>query len=364
LQTAALTLAGALSLGTQQASAASVVNEYTQVAGLDSRALVFLLILGPAIGWVAFNILTPGLNQLNDMQVKNDKLKKGVPLGLSLSAAALAGMPEQADAATELMQTAGLDARILIFGAFVPVLGWVGYNILKPGLAQMDDMQAKNAKKRAVATGIGLSTALLMGMPEQADAATELMQTAGLDARILIFGAFVPVLGWVAYNILKPGIAQIEGMQVKNAKKRGVVAGVGLSTAALMGMPEQADAATELMQTAGLDARILIFGAFVPVLGWVGYNILKPGLAQMDDMQAKNAKKRAVATGIGLSTAALLSMPEQADAATELMQTAGLDARILIFGAFVPVLGWVGYNILKPGLAQIEGMQVKNAKKR
>jgi hypothetical protein len=148
LQTAALTLAGALSLGTQQASAASVVNEYTQVAGLDSRALVFLLILGPAIGWVAFNILTPGLNQLNDMQVKNDKLKKGVPLGLSLSAAALAGMPEQADAATELMQTAGLDARILIFGAFVPVLGWVGYNILKPGLAQIEGMQVKNAKKR------------------------------------------------------------------------------------------------------------------------------------------------------------------------------------------------------------------------
>ena len=222
--------------------------------------------------------MTPGLNQFNSMQEKNARGKKGIPLGLGLSAAALAGMPEEADAATELMQTAGLDARILIFGAFVPVLGWVAYNILKPGLNQIEDMQKKNAKTRGVAAGVtGLSAAALLGMPEQADAATELMQTAGLDARILIFGAFVPVLGWVAYNILKPGLNQIEDMQKKNAKTRGVAAGVtGLSAAALLGMPEQADAATELMQTAGLDARILIFGAFVPVLGWVAYNILKP----------------------------------------------------------------------------------------
>jgi len=238
--------------------------------------------------------LTPGLNQFNSMQEKNARGKKGIPLGLGLSAAALAGMPEEADAATELMQTAGLDARILIFGAFVPVLGWVAYNILKPGLNQIEDMQKKNAKTRGVAAGVtGLSAAALLGMPEQADAATELMQTAGLDARILIFGAFVPVLGWVAYNILKPGLNQIEDMQKKNAKTRGVAAGVtGLSAAALLGMPEQADAATELMQTAGLDARILIFGAFVPVLGWVAYNILKPGLNQIEDMQKKNAKRK------------------------------------------------------------------------
>ena len=122
--------------------------ELAQVAGVDSRALVFLVILGPALGWVAFNILQPGLNQLNDMQVKNAKGKKSVPLGLGLSAAALLGMPEQADAATELMQTAGLDARIIIFGAFVPVLGWVAYNILGPGLNQLEDMQKAAAKKK------------------------------------------------------------------------------------------------------------------------------------------------------------------------------------------------------------------------
>jgi photosystem II PsbY protein len=194
--------------------------EISQVAGVDSRALVFLVILGPALAWVAFNILTPpGLNQLEDMQKAAAK-KKGVAAGLGLSAAALLGMPEQADAATELMQTAGLDARIIIFGAFVPVLGWVAYNILGPGLNQLEDMQKAAAKKKGVAAGLGLSAAALLGMPEQADAATELMQTAGLDARIIIFGAFVPVLGWVAYNILGPGLNQLEDMQKAAAKKK------------------------------------------------------------------------------------------------------------------------------------------------
>jgi photosystem II PsbY protein len=155
----------------------------------------------------------------------------------------------------------------------------------------MEDMQKSNAKKKAIVTGLGLSAAGLLGMPEQADAATELMQTAGLDARIIIFGAFVPVLGWVAYNILGPGMKQMEDMQKSNAKKKAIVTGLGLSAAGLLGMPEQADAATELMQTAGLDARIIIFGAFVPVLGWVAYNILGPGMKQMEDMQKSNAKK-------------------------------------------------------------------------
>ena len=288
---------------------------------MDSRALVFLVILGPALGWVAFNILQPGLNQLNNMQEKNAK-RKGLAAGVGgLSAAALMGMPEAADAATEAMQLADLDARIAIFGAFVPVLGWVGYNILGPGLKQLEKMQQDAAKKKGVAAGVGLSAAALMGMPEAADAATEAMQLADLDARIAIFGAFVPVLGWVGYNILGPGLKQLEKMQQDAAKKKGVAAGVGLSAAALMGMPEAADAATEAMQLADLDARIAIFGAFVPVLGWVGYNILGPGLKQLEKMQQDAAKKKGVAAGVGLSAAALMGMPEAADAATEAMQT-------------------------------------------
>ena len=253
---------------------------------------------------------------------------------------------------------------IAIFGAFVPVLGWVGYNILGPGLKQLEKMQQDAAKKKGVAAGVGLSAAALMGMPEAADAATEAMQLADLDARIAIFGAFVPVLGWVGYNILGPGLKQLEKMQQDAAKKKGVAAGVGLSAAALMGMPEAADAATEAMQLADLDARIAIFGAFVPVLGWVGYNILGPGLKQLEKMQQDAAKKKGVAAGVGLSAAALMGMPEAADAATEAMQLADLDARIAIFGAFVPVLGWVGYNILGPGLKQLEKMQQDAAKKK
>ena len=120
---------------------------------MDSRALVFLVILGPALGWVAFNILQPGLNQLNNMQEKNAK-RKGLAAGVGgLSAAALMGMPEAADAATEAMQLADLDARIAIFGAFVPVLGWVGYNILGPGLKQLEKMQQDAAKKKVCGCG-------------------------------------------------------------------------------------------------------------------------------------------------------------------------------------------------------------------
>ena len=317
----------------------------------------------PVLGWVGYNILGPGLKQLEKMQQDAAK-KKGVAAGVGLSAAALMGMPEAADAATEAMQLADLDARIAIFGAFVPVLGWVGYNILGPGLKQLEKMQQDAAKKKGVAAGVGLSAAALMGMPEAADAATEAMQLADLDARIAIFGAFVPVLGWVGYNILGPGLKQLEKMQQDAAKKKGVAAGVGLSAAALMGMPEAADAATEAMQLADLDARIAIFGAFVPVLGWVGYNILGPGLKQLEKMQQDAAKKKGVAAGVGLSAAALMGMPGAADAATEAMQLADLDARIAIFGAFVPVLGWVGYNILGPGLKQLEKMQQDAAKKK
>jgi len=117
---------------------------------------------------------------------------------------------------------------------------------------------------------------------------------AGIDGRIAIFFVFAPVLGWVAYNILGPGLNQLEDMQKKNAKKRGIVAGLtGLSAASLMAMPEQADAAEQVVgNLAGIDGRIAIFFVFAPVLGWVAYNILGPGLKQLDDMQVKNAKRK------------------------------------------------------------------------
>ena len=48
---------------------------------------------------------------------------------------------------------------------------------------------------------------------------------AGIDGRIAIFFVFAPVLGWVAYNILGPGLKQLDDMQVKNAKRKGIVGG-------------------------------------------------------------------------------------------------------------------------------------------
>ena len=134
---------------------------------------------------------------------------------------------------------------------------------------------------------------------DRADAAQEVMQTA-LDGRPLVFLAvFGPVLAWVAYNILGPGMRQLEGMQEKNAKstKKGravaALAG-GLTASALMGLPEMADASTanDVAQLAGIDGRISIFFVFAPVLAWVAYNILSPGLRQFEDMQKKNAGKR------------------------------------------------------------------------
>ena len=214
-----------------------------------------------------------------------------------------------------------------------------------------------------------MSVAASMFFAERADAAQELMQTA-LDGRPLVFLAvFGPVLGWVAYNILGPGMRQLEQMQTENAKanKRraaGALAG-GLTAGALLGAPEFAEAsANSLGDIAGLDGRISIFFVFAPVLGWVAYNILGPGLRQFEDMQKANAKRKGVLAGAGLSAAALLGMPEASDAAEQLGDLAGLDGRISIFFVFAPVLGWVAYNILGPGLRQFEDMQKANAKRK
>ncbi len=72
------------------------------------------------------------------------------------------------------------------------------------------------------------------------------------DGRPLAFAAlFLPVLGWVAFNIGAPALRQIDAMQQDapaakkgGAKKRGIVAGLtGLTAAAMMAAPESAQAA-------------------------------------------------------------------------------------------------------------------------
>lgn len=196
---------------------------------------------------------------------------------------------------------AGIDGRIAIFFVFAPVLGWVAYNILGPGLNQLENMQKKNSTKKSRgivgAIGAGAAASAMMMMPEQADAAEAAIgNLAGIDGRIAIFFVFAPVLAWVAYNILGPGLNQLEDMNKKNAKKKRAVItgmGAGLSAASMMALPEQADAAEAVIgNMAGIDGRIAIFFVFAPVLAWVAYNILGPGLNQLEDMNKKNAKKR------------------------------------------------------------------------
>jgi len=113
------------------------VQEVAEVAG-DGRLGIFALLFGPVLGWVAFNILGPGLNQLDNMSDKN----KGIVGAMGISAAALMAAPS-AEAAQEIAQVA-VDGRLGIFALlFGPVLGWVAFNILGPALNQLDTMSEK-----------------------------------------------------------------------------------------------------------------------------------------------------------------------------------------------------------------------------
>ena len=76
---ASLGAAAASLLATQQASAAT---EVMQLADRDARFGVVALLFLPVLGWVAFNIGGPALNQLSEMSKNNvpaikSQLKKG-----------------------------------------------------------------------------------------------------------------------------------------------------------------------------------------------------------------------------------------------------------------------------------------------
>ena len=65
----------------------------------------------------------------------------------------------------------------------------------------------------------------------------------------------------------------------------GVVAGN-------MMMAGQAEAAQQIATLADTDNRILVLAAlFLPVLGWVGFNMLGPVLNQVETMADKQKKK-------------------------------------------------------------------------
>eukprot|EP00898_Chlorokybus_atmophyticus_P007643 jgi/Chlat1/7880/Chrsp66S09178 len=116
-------------------------------AASDSRAGALLLIPALALAWVTFNIFGPATRQLDTMS------KKGLVIGAAgLSAAALLGATESAQAAQEFAQvaaTASSDNRGTLL-LLIPALaiGWVGFNILGPALRQLNNMSDKPGNKR------------------------------------------------------------------------------------------------------------------------------------------------------------------------------------------------------------------------
>eukprot|EP00897_Mesotaenium_endlicherianum_P010253 jgi/Mesen1/9256/ME000006S09255 len=106
-------------------------------ASTDARPLILLVVLGPAIGWVLFNILKPALNQFDKM-----KSKKSVIGAMGLGAASLLAAP-QSEAAQEIAQLA-TDYRPLVLALpVVAAAGWVLFNIAGPALNQVKKMQGK-----------------------------------------------------------------------------------------------------------------------------------------------------------------------------------------------------------------------------
>jgi len=95
----------------------------------------------PALGWVAFNILSPLTNQLDRMSEMKDDAAPSVAGAVGLGAAASLLMAQNAEAATEISQLAASDNRAGVLATlFVPALGWVAFNILSPLTNQLDRM--------------------------------------------------------------------------------------------------------------------------------------------------------------------------------------------------------------------------------
>lgn len=199
-------------------------------------------------------------------------------------------------AAQEMATLAASDNRLGTIGLLLlPVLGWVGFNIFGPATRQLENMSTdtgKGTKRRGAAVALGL-TAASMFAANQADAASEFTQLAASDNRFsIIAGLFIPVLGWVLFNILGPAQRQLEKTAELNKKKRGVAAVVGLTAASMLAV-QSADAAQELGQLAAADNRGgIILTLLVPVLGWVGFNIFGPATRQLQSMSSDLPAKK------------------------------------------------------------------------
>lgn len=141
-------LVGALGLGAAAsmvaAPQADAAQEIAQLA-VDSRPLLLLTVLVPAVGWVLFNILMPALNQVNKM--RGAKGVVGPALGLGAMASLLAA--GEADAAQQIADIAADSRPLILLVVLVPAVGWVLFNILQPALRQVSNMAAKNKSESA-----------------------------------------------------------------------------------------------------------------------------------------------------------------------------------------------------------------------
>eukprot|EP01023_Acetabularia_acetabulum_P018411 TRINITY_DN192_c0_g1_i2.p1 TRINITY_DN192_c0_g1~~TRINITY_DN192_c0_g1_i2.p1 ORF type:complete len:461 (+),score=135.86 TRINITY_DN192_c0_g1_i2:166-1548(+) len=330
----------------QQADAATQIAD---LAASDNRFGVLALLALPALGWVAFNIAGPALNQLDNMSSK-----KVVPIGLGLGAASLFAA-EQADAAAQIADLAASDNRFGVLALLaLPALGWVAFNIAGPALNQLDNMSSK----KMVPIGLGLGAASLFSS-QQADAATQIADLAASDNRFGVLTLLaLPALGWVAFNIAGPALNQLDNM----SSKKMVPVGLGLGAASLFAT-QQADAATQFADLAASDNRFGVLTLLaLPALGWVAFNIAGPALNQLDQMSGK----KMVPVGVGLGAgAASLFAAQQADAASQIADLAASDNRFgLLLLLAVPAVGWVAFNILGPALNQLDNMgKSKKSKK-
>jgi len=146
-------------------------------------------------------------------------------------------------------------------------------------------------QKLAVTAGV-LSMSSMLAFAGNAAASTEMAQLAAGDNRLtVILSLFVPVIGWVLFNALRPGLNQLDQMNEVAKNRKGAIVGAAAGLGGLLAA-QGADAA-EIAEIAAGDNRLtVILSLFVPVIGWVLFNALRPGLNQLDQMNevAKNRK--------------------------------------------------------------------------
>ncbi|KAI4385164.1 hypothetical protein MLD38_003221 [Melastoma candidum] len=143
--------------------------------------------------------------------------------GLSASSALAGAMfatfaaSEPALAVQQIAEIADGDSRgTALLLPIIPALVWVLYNILQPALNQLNRMR----ETKGVIVGLGLGGIGAFAAAERAHAAvSEVFGAIAADAPQsdnrgqLLLIVVTPALLWVAYNILRPALNQLERMR-------------------------------------------------------------------------------------------------------------------------------------------------------